>query len=132
MSMARPPCDTPLVSLPNRTSRSKTMSSTNWITETTDWLTILNMLRKMIVSTIVIEKHGSLFIEGVEIEHGGKVWRYHDVEWSSNHIACVYRMLGSNILCEMVVLLVLFQYLFFPWGENLHAHTCNCNTKMGY
>jgi hypothetical protein len=30
------------------------------------------MLRKMIVSTI-IEKHGSLFIEGVEIEHGGKV-----------------------------------------------------------
>jgi hypothetical protein len=31
------------------------------------------MLRKMIVSTIIIEKHGSLFIEGVEIEHGGKV-----------------------------------------------------------
>jgi hypothetical protein len=127
--MATPQCDTPLVSVPNRTSRSKTISSTNWITETTD-------------------RPFSTCWENDSVNHHLKTWKsFHwrsgnqtwseglKVSWCGmefqSHCLCLWNV-GLKFIMWMVVLLVLFHYLFFPWGENLHTRMCNCNTKTGY
>jgi hypothetical protein len=96
----------------------------------------------MIVSTI-IPKGGSLFIEGVE----NRTWRGRFegiMMWNGVPITLLmfYGMLGSNILCEMVVLLVLFQYFVFFFLEvRIFTHirvivtpkwVMNCDMKMGY